>query len=86
MSDGITIVREAPVQTRTVADIRITPAEAWAAFIGEDVSVLRFFELHKGYTLRGYARAMFAPTLSPSDIDAIGDLLVAHARTTSTVR
>lgn len=86
MSDGITIVREAPVLTRTVADIRITPAEAWAAFIGEDVSVLRFFELHKGYTLRGYVAAMFRDSVSPSDIDAIGDLLVAHARTTSTVR
>jgi hypothetical protein len=75
----------APIQTRTVTSIRLTPCEAWEAFIGADVSVLDFFELHRGYTLRGYINAMLAE-LPEADRTAVGDLVIAYARATSVVR
>lgn len=70
----------APFMSRTVTGIRLTPADAWAAFIGENVSVLDFFEQHRGYTLRGYVKWLLKDTLNESDCDAVGDLVVAYAR------
>lgn len=69
----------APVQTRVVADVRLTPQEAWEAFIGEDVSVLGFFELHKGCTIRGYVRELLSD-LPEADRNTAADLVITHAR------
>lgn len=76
---GDALPPSAPIQTRCVADVRLTPQEAWAAFIGEDVSVLGFFELHKGTTIRGYVMELLSE-LPLADRTTAADLVITYAR------
>lgn len=78
----LTIAPPAPVQSRMIADIRVTPEEAWEAFIGPDISVSDFFDIHRGYTLRGYINELLA-TLPEADRNAAADLVITYARSSS---